>query len=171
MSSATSIPPPKSGSPILAIDLGQRTGWALCAASGLISSGTELFRPGRFEGGGMPMLRFAAWLSELHTVAGPIALVYFEEVRAHKGTAAAHAYGAFLGQLSAWCEGHAVAYQGVPVATIKRHATGKGNAGKEQVIAAMQALGLRPGDDNEADALAVLDWALAQQGRGGLRHG
>jgi len=35
----------------------------------------------------------------------------------------------------------------------------------------MQALGFRPGDDNEADALAVLHWALAQQGRGGLRHG
>lgn len=171
MPASNSTQSPPVGKPILAIDLGQRTGWALCAASGRVCSGTELFRPGRFEGGGMPMLRFAAWLSELHAIAGPLGAVYFEEVRAHKGTAAAHAYGAFLGQLSAWCEGHAVAYQGVPVATIKRHATSKGNAGKEQVIAAMRALGFRPADDNEADALALLRWALTQNRQGGSHHG
>ena len=55
-------------------------------------------------------------------------------------------------------------YRGVPVATIKRHATGKGNAGKDAVIAAMRAKGHQPGDDNEADALAILYWALAQGG-------
>jgi len=148
---------------LLALDLGQQTGWALHQASGLITSGTQGFKPGRFEGGGMPLLRFAAWLSELHGTAGPLAIVVFEEVRAHKGTAAAHTYGAFLGQLSAWCESHGVAYQGVPVATIKKHATGKGNAGKDLVIAAMQMLGYQPADDNEADALAILHWALAQE--------
>ena len=46
--------------------------------------------------------------------------------------------------------------------TIKRHATGKGNAGKAEVIAAMKALGHPVTDDNEADALALLHWALAQ---------
>lgn len=156
---------------VLALDLGQHTGWALRQRDGLVMSGTSGFKPGRFEGGGMSMLRFAAWLSELHASAGPLSVVYFEEVRAHKGTAAAHTYGAFLGQLSAWCEAHAVAYQGVSVATIKRHATGKGNAGKELVISAMRAKGFDPGDDNEADALAILQWALAQPVMGGLRHG
>ena len=33
--------------------------------------------------------------------------------------------------------------------------TGKGNAGKQAVIAAVQALGHLPEDDNEADALAL----------------
>jgi hypothetical protein len=162
--------PPASQSPatpdartLLALDLGQQTGWALRAASGLITSGSHGFKPGRFEGGGMPLLRFAGWLSELHGRAGPLGRVMFEEVRAHKGTAAAHTYGAFLGQLSAWCESHGVAYQGVPVATIKKHATGKGNAGKDLVIAAMRAKGYSPADDNEADALAILHWALAQE--------
>ena len=112
----------------------------------------------------MPLLRFAAWLDELHGTAGPLGIVAFEEVRAHKGTAAAHTYGAFLGQLSAWCERRGVVYQGVPVATIKKHATGKGNAGKELVIAAMQRMGYQPADDNEADALALLLWAMAQEG-------
>ncbi len=41
-------------------------------------------------------------------------------------------------------------------------ATGKGNAGKAEVIAAMKALGHPVTDDNEADALALLHWALAQ---------
>lgn len=150
---------------VLALDLGQHTGWALAYPRGPITSGTELFKPGRFEGGGMPLLRFAAWLGELHVKAGPLGTVVFEEVRAHRGTAAAHTYGAFLGQLTAWCERHQVPYQGVPVGTIKKHATGRGNAGKGDVIAAMRIKGFRPADDNEADALAILQWALT----GGLR--
>ena len=169
-SPATTTPIAVTGA-FLALDLGQHTGWALRQPSGLVASGTHGFKPGRFEGGGMPLLRFAAWLGELHASAGPIRMVFFEEVRAHKGTAAAHTYGAFLGQLTAWCETNRVGYSGVPVATIKRHATGKGNAGKEMVIAAIRALGYTPADDNEADALAILHWAMAQAVVGGKRHG
>ena len=160
---ASSRPAHSTARTLLALDLGQQTGWALRQATGLITSGSHGFKPGHFEGGGMPLLRFAAWLDELHGRAGPLGLVFFEEVRAHKGTAAAHTYGAFSGQLSAWCERHGVTYQGVPVATIKKHATGKGNAGKDLVIAAMRARGFAPADDNEADALAILHWAMAQE--------
>jgi hypothetical protein len=155
---------------VLALDLGQATGWALRSTHGFITSGTQTFRPGRFEGGGMSLLRFTAWLKELHECAGPLHQVFFEEVRAHKGTAAAHAYGAFLGQLSAWCESQAIPYRGVPVATIKKHITGRGNANKALVIAAIRSRGFVPADDNEADALALLHWALAQPSRGGA-HG
>ena len=55
-------------------------------------------------------------------------------------------------------------YQGVPVGTIKRHVTGKGNADKAAVIAAVRARGFNPADDNEADALAILLWATETQG-------
>jgi hypothetical protein len=51
----------------------------------------------------------------------------------------------------------------VPVGTIKKHATGKGNAGKDAVIAAVRAWSFDPVDDNEADALALLRWAIATQ--------
>jgi hypothetical protein len=34
------------------------------------------------------------------------------------------------------------------------------NADKDAVIAAVRALGFDPANDNEADALALLDWAL-----------
>jgi crossover junction endodeoxyribonuclease RuvC len=64
--------------------------------------------------------------------------------------------------LTSWCEHHRIPYQGVPVGTIKKHATGKGNAGKPDMIAAMQALGFPVTDDNVADALALLHWAMEQ---------
>jgi len=57
-----------------------------------------------------------------------------------------------------------VAYEGVPVGTIKRFATGRGNADKAAVISAMQARGFHPADDNEADALALLLWATSSTG-------
>ncbi|POR47077.1 hypothetical protein B0G62_12070 [Paraburkholderia eburnea] len=148
---------------ILALDLGTTTGWALRRCDGGITSGTQHFRPQRFEGGGMRFLRFRRWLSELHGSAEDIHAVYFEEVRRHAGVDAAHAYGGFLATLSAWCEHHRIPYQGVPVGTIKKHATGKGNAGKEAVIAAMCSLGHAVTDDNEADALALLHWAIDTQ--------
>ena len=43
--------------------------------------------------------------------------------------------------------------------TIKKHATGTGNAGKAEMIAA-RVRGFNPQDDNEADALALLAWAV-----------
>jgi Holliday junction resolvasome RuvABC endonuclease subunit len=55
----------------------------------------------------------------------------------------------------------------VPAGTIKRHITGKGNATKEEVIAAVRAKGFSPVDDNDADALALLDWTIANRFGGG----
>ncbi len=151
------------GTAILSLDLGTRTGWALLGRDGSITSGSESFKPRRFEGGGMRYLRFKRWLTEVKQSADGLDAVYFEEVRRHAGVDAAHAYGGFMAQLTAWCEHHGIPYQGVPVGTIKKHATGKGNAGKQEMVAAMQALGFRPADDNEADALALLMWAIATQ--------
>ena len=149
---------------ILALDLGTTTGWALRGHDGLITSGTASFRPGRFDGGGMRYLRFRRWLEQLDIDAGPIEALYFEEVRRHAGTDAAHVYGGLMATLTAWAEFRGVPYQGVPVGTIKRFITGKGNAGKAAVIAAVQAKGFAPADDNEADAIAILLWALETNG-------
>lgn len=138
---------------ILALDLGTTTGWAM-ACDGLTISGNASFKPGRYEGGGMRYLRFTRWLDELS--AKQIAGVWFEEVRRHAGTDAAHVYGGLMATLTAWCELRGIPYQGVPVGTIKKHATGKGNANKDAMIAAAVARGFTPCDDNEADALALL---------------
>lgn len=145
---------------ILALDLGTTTGWALASRDGIITSGSQPFKPQRFEGGGMRFLRFKRWLTDIKQCNDGIDQVVFEEVRRHIGVDAAHAYGGFMGQLTAWCEHHQIPYQGIPVGTIKKHATGKGNAGKDDVIASVTARGHAPVDDNEADALALLHWAI-----------
>lgn len=146
---------------ILALDLGTTTGWALCD-TGVVMCGTVSFRPQRFEGGGMRFLRFRRWLDEMGAGQHKISAVFFEEVRRHAGTDAAHIYGGLMGHLTAWCEEHSVPYLGVPVGTIKRHATGKGNADKAAMIEAAKRRGHNPKDDNEADAIALLYWAKEQ---------
>jgi hypothetical protein len=152
---------------ILSLDLGTTTGWATRLGGGSIESGSASFRPSRYDGGGMRYLRFRGWLDGIAADAAGIAAVYFEEVRRQLGTDAAHIYGGFLATLSTWCEQHGIPYEGVPVGTIKRHITGKGNADKHAVIEAVRARGYRPWDDNEADAIAILIWAI--ETRGGLR--
>lgn len=142
---------------ILALDLGTNTGWATSDANFFVS-GTEKFVVDRFSGGGMRYLRFKRWLDEMNNgTSDRISEVWFEEVRRHAGTTAAHVYGGFLGVLTAWCEEKKIPYQGVPVGTIKKFATGKGNASKKEMIAA-----LGPdfrGDDNQADAIHLLRYA------------
>jgi hypothetical protein len=91
---------PKS-SVILALDLGQRTGWAVRNCDGAIASGVQEFRPGRFEGGGMIWLRFRGWLQEIDETSGGVGVVLFEEVRRHLGTSAAHIFGGYLAHLTA----------------------------------------------------------------------
>ena len=148
------------GITVLCLDLGTKSGWALRSTDGVISSGTAEFKHDRYSGGGMRFLKFKQWLNQMLEVAGQIDAIYFEEVRRHLGVDAAHAYGGFLAHLSAWSEQHGIAYEGVPVGTIKRHATGKGNANKAKVIQAVRLLGYYPSDDNEADALALLHWVI-----------
>lgn len=155
-------------SAILALDLGTRCGWALAIGTQVLS-GVGEFRPGRFEGGGMRYLRFRGFLGELAARSDGLAAVFFEEVRAHAGTDAAHIYGGLLATLTAWCEAVKVPYQGVPVATIKRHVAGKGNADKQAVMVAVRRLGYAPGDGNEADALALLRWVLDTGAAGDAR--
>jgi len=149
---------------VLALDLGTTTGWALRARDGGITSGTMTFKPSRFEGGGMRYLRFQHWLGEIAWLAHGLRQVVFEEVRAHVSTDSSHVHGGFVATLTAWCEQRGVPYEGVPVGTIKRFATGKGNADKAAVIAAIRARGFTPADDNEADAIALLLWAIENRG-------
>ena len=159
------VPPAFTGQrTLLALDLGTTTGWALHGADGLITSGTASFRNGRFEGGGMRYLRFTNWLGELERLSGPIAAIWFEEVRRHVGTDAAHVFGGLMASLTSWAELRGIPYQGVPVGTIKKYLTGKGNAPKQAMIDAARARGFSPADDNEADAIAIMLWALETNG-------
>jgi len=149
---------------ILALDLGTVTGYALSPTPGSLVSGVWNNKGGRYEGGGMRFLRFRQHLDEMHKMA-PFDVVYFEEVRRHIGTDAAHIYGGMLATLTAWCEAQEpkIPYQGVPVGTIKKSLVGKGNATKHDMIAGVNALGYATADDNEADAIAIALWARSRE--------
>ena len=149
---------------MLALDLATKTGWALRSANHQIISGTVSFRPSRYDGGGIRYLRFRSWLESMAADAAGIGVVHYEEIRRHLSTDAAHVHGGLLATLTAWCEQRSIAYQGVPVGTIKRHVTGKGNAHKQAVIAAVREHGFSPADDNEADAIAILLCAIDTHG-------
>jgi Holliday junction resolvasome RuvABC endonuclease subunit len=133
----------------LALDLGTKTGFAWGAGK-VLQSGTVNFANGKYDGAGMRFLKFRRFLDGFRPER-----VAYEAVRRHIGTDAAHIYGGLMATLTAWCEEHKVPYEGVPVQTIKKFATGAGNAGKEDVIAAVREWGFKPKDDNEADAIAL----------------
>ncbi len=139
---------------ILALDLGTTTGWALYHR-GKIISGSKCFKPRSHEGAGMRYLRFRR---EFLNTFRSVNEVYFEQVRRHEGTDAAHVFGGLMATLMGFCEEYTIPYKGIGVAAIKMHATGKGNANKAAMIKAMQDKGFKPADDNEADALSLLDY-------------
>jgi len=152
---------------ILALDLGTTTGVAIAAiaANGAIDSYSKNFKATRFQSADRRFFNFRNHLSEIqdNLILG-LDVVYFEEVRRHIGTDAAHCYGGFKAALTMFCEDNKIPYQGVPVGTIKKFITGKGNANKQAVIKAVQDLGYNPSDDNEADAIALLKYALSLEG-------
>lgn len=145
---------------MLALDLGTRTGWALSGDPVLY--GWIDLKTGRYEGGGMRFLRFRRWLDEIGE--GGLEAIWFEEVRRHRGTDAAHVYGGLLATLTAWCESKRIAYAGVPVGQIKKFATGRGNADKADMITVARAEGCDTHDDNVADAWHLLRLAQTMQG-------
>jgi Holliday junction resolvasome RuvABC endonuclease subunit len=143
---------------VLSIDIGTKTGWALHSLDGSILSGTEVFKLAKNEGAGMRYLKFNRWLVSM--LNSDINIVYYEKVMRHIGVEAAHVYGGLVAILLTWCEKNNIPYEGVHVATIKKHATGNGKASKEDMIKAMTEKGHTPVDDNEADALSLLYYSL-----------
>jgi crossover junction endodeoxyribonuclease RuvC len=140
----------------IGFDLGTNTGYATLI-DGVLTSGVMNFSSKRFEGGGMRFLRFRKAIEEMFDTVQP-EVVYFEEVRRHMGVDAAHIYGGLMAQLTASCEERSIPYSGIPVGTVKKFATGKGNANKDKMIEAAkeQFPDQNIKDDNQADAIFIL---------------
>jgi crossover junction endodeoxyribonuclease RuvC len=139
----------------LALDLGTTAGFGMSPSKGVIVSGSWDLRPKKYEGAGRRYVRFREQLDRMHAKT-PIDIIWFEAVRRHLGTDAAHVYGGLMATLEAWCEDNGVPYEGVPVQTIKKFWTGKGNASKQEMMARALQRGHNPIDDNECDAVALL---------------
>ena len=146
----------------IALDLGTTTGWAVGKhPKQHCQSGTENFKPTRYQSHGQRYVEFKNFLVKINSKYN-LSYCYYEEVRRHIGTDAAHIYGGYVATLQSWCIENNIEYAGTPVGTIKKHITGKGNAGKDEVITAVkQNLNLFPKDHNEADAISLCDYHLA----------
>ena len=139
---------------VLCLDLGVKLGWALLNADGSMGSGCLNLQPERTHRKGLKFLHLQKFLSALPKIDA----VYFEQVFAHKGVHAAHAYGGYLAIVMAWCESKGIKCKGIGVQQIKFAVTNNYRAQKADVIEAVEKLGHMPMDDNEADAIAILHY-------------
>lgn len=159
---------------VIGIDPGTHCGYAALYVDSRIPMaechGTWDLAGKRHDGSGMRYLRLRRELVALIRIARPAALAY-EEVRRHAGTSAAHVYGGCVAVITSVCEELGVPYQSVPVGVVKRHATGKGNACKDDMMhAADERWRVALDSDDHADALWIADW-LAVDLRDGLTRG
>lgn len=147
---------------LLGIDPGTKCGYAILDG-GRITSGVWDLSSRRHEGGGMRYLRLKTYLEEL--LRSGVDVVAYEEVHRHLGTDAAHVYGGIVATIATACEAWEVGrikkpipYRGIPVGTVKKFATGKGNANKDAMIAAATSRwpSETMADDNEADARFIV---------------
>jgi len=150
---------------ILAIDLGTKTGWAIANNGKITAFGAENFSPKQKKPPphkGERFLKFGAWLDGVIKSNG-VTVIYYEKVRRHLGTDAAHMYGAFEGVMFMVSKQNNIDCCPVSVGTIKKSATGKGNAGKLEVINAANILGYNTQDDNAADAIGLANLAIKME--------
>lgn len=136
---------------LLALDLATKTGWAHSDGA----SGVQDFSPRRGDSPGMRWLEFKAWLGRLLDSA-PADVIAYEQAH-HRGGAATHVAHSLIS-----CVEQVAAERGIEVtsrhtATIKKHALGKGRGDKDAMIAAGKERGWKCADDNECDALWLLD--------------
>ncbi len=146
---------------ILALDLGTNMGWAHNIDLAGVESGTRIFDG---EISGWRFLAFKRWLDVEIERLGIQHIVYEETFS--MGAYAARVLHGFLATLQ---HVHAEHYptefrftmQKVHPNTLKKFATGNGHAKKEQMMKVCYAkFGYRPADDNECDAIWLLEYQL-----------
>lgn len=144
---------------IAALDLATTTGHA-SSSHGVVCSGIFKCREGPKESWGVCFLRFRDWLRDWLDQEKPEQL-WYEEVRRWSSGDAAKAYCGLRAVMLMECELRGVLVVGAAVGTIKKHATGKGNAKKDAMVqAAWDTWGIKTQTDDEADALAILGLAI-----------
>jgi crossover junction endodeoxyribonuclease RuvC len=139
----------------LALDLGTKCGVAFNIGARIEFTRWRFIQLRGKNDYGSRFSRFSEHLESLHKSI-KFEHILYEEVRAHKGTRAAHIYGGFVAVLAVWAEAHKISMTPVGVGTIKRRITGRGNASKQQVVNACLDRGYAPKTFDEADALALL---------------
>ena len=158
---------------ILALDCATRTGWA----HGIFrphldgwtrSSGAVQFEPAKTAGLPRLLSDFDSWLEKIvasMSVDKPIGLIVHEQPH-HRGFNTFHLVG-----MAALVNMRAYRVQAnvfsAHSASVKKHATGSGRAKKPEMIAAAKEHWPHVRDDDEADAMWILDYAIKQFGAAG----
>lgn len=163
---------------ILGLDLGINLGWCEMEDEKYIDSGVEVFNIGKFESPGMRWVRFERWLRER---AGRVLYVRtIPEIQSHhldflafetppptlKGDARI-IFDGFLTIILKVCAELDIDHTSVAVPTLKKFATGKGNAGKKEMVHALVQWWIDTDvkfdpkgyvTDDQADACHVARW-------------
>jgi len=143
---------------ILALDIATKTGFAITDGE----SGTWDLTTKRDESKGMRLIKLRQHIQSIEDEI-PIDLIVFEAVRAFRHQQAVVTQSELQGVVKAWCHDNEIEYKGYTSSMIKKHATGKGNAKKPEMIkAASEMFEIDIVDDNHADALWLLHLALQE---------
>jgi hypothetical protein len=146
---------------ILALDLATKTGWALKGKE-KVWSGVNDFSLKRGESHGLIFLRFRKWLTQFLFPGEKIFIVH--EQNHHRGGAATDLCAGLKAEVQAFAAEHGFEIMPVHSATLKKFATGSGRADKGVMIQKAKELGFNPIDDNEADAIHLLRFAIKEVG-------
>jgi len=148
---------------ILALDLATKTGWAFWHETSGHESGTVNFTPLKNDPGSR-FTKFREWMEWViwpHPEADLPDVIYFEDVKF--GRKGAEVLGGLIGHMRQIASVHGIPCVGVNAKTLKVFATGNGNASKKDMEHAAQRKGYFPKDDNEADALMLMEYAKAKE--------
>lgn len=138
---------------ILALDIATNTGFCTSTASG-----TWDLTPRKNESKGMRLIKLKASLRDIVQSEG-ITLIVFEGAVTY-GKFPNHVAVELQGVLKLFCEENGIEYKSYMPTEIKKAATGKGNAGKPEMVAAAQRY--KPGvtSSDEADAIHLFHFAI-----------
>lgn len=139
---------------LLAIDPATNCGWAM--SNDLY--GCWNLKRGRDESWGMRLIRLKSKLDEINSLNKISMIAYERPAGRHKGSIICHAK--IVGAIESFCVENGIEYRAYSASEIKKFATGKGNANKLKMVeAACSKYGYQGKDDNEADALHLLNLA------------
>lgn len=151
---------------ILSLDISTKTGWAHWDGRRVVESGLQHFKLGKGDSPGMRFLRFRKWLREMIQLIKP-ELIAFERPNVLRSAPANECIYGLTAVFHEEATEAKVTTLGVGTSEVKKHATGQGNCGKPLMIKAASKrwkIPLGEKEDDRADALCVLDWALDEIG-------
>jgi Holliday junction resolvasome RuvABC endonuclease subunit len=156
---------------VLALDLATRTGWALWDGERM-ESGVQVFDVRRGESPGMRYLRFNAWLGQMAERLEGQRPDYLGDVIAYEQTVPANTKfssattreiaAGFSTRVQEKCAAWGIQHFAIYPSSLKKFTTGNGRSKKPEMVAAVSARWKAVKDDNEADAIALLHYALAE---------